>query len=285
MARGARKDRGALMAAAGDAFSRLQASTDAVDEAAGAALALGRTELFCLDLLFRRGRMSVDALRRESGLPPETLRRALSRLQLAGYTHQVPGSGRGGAAEIEPTLHAKAWVETIWGPLRDEGIAWLSGRSERELEIALRFIEEAIEIQRRNAERIRALAEAPASRRPTSNRPRGVLSPAALQRVILYARAHLEEPLPLSELAARAGLSQTHFARAFHATTGETPRRFVEKLRLEKAEQLLRESDAPISDVALACGFSSQSRLTTAFRRAMGVTPARFRRSGAAPLD
>ncbi|RKH88769.1 helix-turn-helix transcriptional regulator, partial [Corallococcus sp. AB038B] len=57
-----------------------------------------------------------------------------------------------------------------------------------------------------------------------------------------------------------------------------TPRAYVERLRVEKAEGLIRDTELPLADIALACGFSSQSRFTTAFRRATGFTPARYRR-------
>jgi AraC family transcriptional regulator len=50
---------------------------------------------------------------------------------------------------------------------------------------------------------------------------------------------------------------------------------------VEKAQELLRDTELPLADIALACGFSSQSRLTTAFRRATGFTPARYRKGAA----
>jgi len=106
----------------------------------------------------------------------------------------------------------------------------------------------------------------------------GALSAAALRRVCLFIDTNLDRPLQLRELAAAARLSPFHFARAFKAATCRTPRRFVLEARLAQAARLLRVTERSVAEVAFACGFSSQSRLTTAFRLATGSTPARFRR-------
>jgi AraC family transcriptional regulator len=63
----------------------------------------------------------------------------------------------------------------------------------------------------------------------------------------------------------------------FRLSAGESPHRFLLRRRVERAKCLLREGRSPLGEVALACGFSSQSHLTARFRELTGVTPRRYR--------
>ncbi|MGD0719926.1 MAG: helix-turn-helix domain-containing protein [Roseiarcus sp.] len=110
-------------------------------------------------------------------------------------------------------------------------------------------------------------------------RPAGELSRAQLDRVVDCMEANLARPLSLADLAAAAGLSQTHFARRFKATTGSAPHQHVMRLRLQRAQRLLRETPRSIAQVAFECGFAHQGHLTRVFNRLAGVTPAAFRRA------
>jgi AraC family transcriptional regulator len=116
----------------------------------------------------------------------------------------------------------------------------------------------------------------------TSRRSRpiykGGLPAKQLRRIVEYINIHLRDELRLAELAAISGMSPHHFGEAFKISMGKPPHRYVTEKRVYRARELLRK-DWPISDVAYAVGFSSQSHLTTNFRRLMGITPARFRRS------
>ena len=85
------------------------------------------------------------------------------------------------------------------------------------------------------------------------------------------------------ELARQAGLSESHFRQVFRQAMGTTPNRYVQHQRLERARELLANTNLPIAGVAAECGFASQSYLTTCFRAAYAVTPTRFRRD--AELD
>ncbi|MFP2904675.1 helix-turn-helix domain-containing protein [Pyxidicoccus sp. 3LFB2] len=264
-------------------FSRevplFQSAAEAVNDAAGVVLALGRTELQYLDRL-RYGPATGLELATVVGLGNREHADVLDRLELAGYVRARSAGDSGREERVELTPHALEWIESLWGPLRDEGFRHFSKWRTRDLAVVARFLAQARAIQEAHTVRLRALASVPASSRPRPNRARGGLSPAALRRVHLFAIAHLEGPLQLADLAARAQLSPYHFARAFKSSTGETPRAYVERLRVEKAEGLMRDTALPLADIALACGFSSQSRFTTAFRRATGFTPARYRRGG-----
>jgi transcriptional regulator GlxA family with amidase domain len=88
----------------------------------------------------------------------------------------------------------------------------------------------------------------------------------------------------LAELARRACMSERHFRRRFRDGTGTTPARYVERVRVEAARELLERTTVPVEEVATRCGFGSPETLRRACLRVMGVGPAdyrgRFRTSG-----
>jgi len=113
---------------------------------------------------------------------------------------------------------------------------------------------------------------------------RGGLSPAVTRRVCDYIEGHLDEKIRLDGLAARAGLSTDHFARAFHQSVGVPPHTYLLRRRLEHVEHMLRDTHAPLSEIAQATGFSDQSHLARHFRRWAGMSPRQVRRSERNPL-
>ncbi len=258
----------AVLAELRQGFPAFQRALVAVDEAAAEVLALEETDLRCIDVL-RQGPLDDVAL---AGAPAASRRRVVmlvARLESTGF---VRTRVEAGARLRELTPLAEQWVETIWGPLRDEGAGLLSGYSTPELGALARFMRECGGLQLRHAGRIAAMTEA-----PRAVRSRGGLSPAALRRVQLFVDANLGTPLRLEALAERAGVSLFHFARAFRVSTGETPSAYVRRLRVERALRLLRETELSIGRIALDCGYSSQSKLGTAVRAATRLTPARYR--------
>ena len=88
---------------------------------------------------------------------------------------------------------------------------------------------------------------------------------------------HLDDDLGVAALAARAGMSERTFARAFKDETGSTPAAYVERLRLEAARRLLETSDLTVGAVAKAVGLGGPERLHRAVRRHLGTTPDRYR--------
>lgn len=106
---------------------------------------------------------------------------------------------------------------------------------------------------------------------------RGGLAPAVLRRVKARIDAQLGEPLTLADLAMEAGLSEFHFSRMFRQSEGMAPHQYVMKRRLAQAEQWLRHSSRSITDIALACGFSSASHFSQRFRAEYGITPSALR--------
>jgi len=105
----------------------------------------------------------------------------------------------------------------------------------------------------------------------------GGLTPTRLKRVSDYIEAHLDADPTLSDLAAAAGLSRYHFAREFQLATGQTPLRYLQQRRIERAEELLANTALPLVEVALAVGFKSQEHFTTVFKRLTGTTPGAYR--------
>jgi len=114
-------------------------------------------------------------------------------------------------------------------------------------------------------------------RRPISSRHR--LHDGRLRRVLAYIEEHLAEDITVADLANVACLSIFHFTRAFAATMGVPPHRYVSQRRLESAKVMIATGRASLSEIALDCQFSSESSFTRAFRRAIGMTPAAYRRT------
>ena len=113
--------------------------------------------------------------------------------------------------------------------------------------------------------------------RTQAQQHRGGLAPQQSARVIDHMQAHLDRPVTLRELAALAGLSPWHFARAFHQSHGAPPHRYLTRLRIQRAQELLRHSNLPVGRIAIAVGYSPQ-QLARHFRAATGVAPSEYRR-------
>jgi AraC-like DNA-binding protein len=90
------------------------------------------------------------------------------------------------------------------------------------------------------------------------------------------------EPLDVATLARVAHVSPAHFSRTFRRTFGETPHRYLQRRRIERAMALLRTTDLSVVDVALAVGFSSHGTFSRTFRDLLGTSPTGYRRSAPA---
>ncbi|GGU28765.1 GlxA family transcriptional regulator [Streptomyces violascens] len=89
---------------------------------------------------------------------------------------------------------------------------------------------------------------------------------------------HPDGDLSVEALAQRASLSPRHFARAFHAETGTTPGRYVERVRLEHARRLLEETPSGVREVSRAAGYGTPEAMRRAFVKTLGTAPAEYRR-------
>jgi AraC family transcriptional regulator len=98
-----------------------------------------------------------------------------------------------------------------------------------------------------------------------------------INRAVDYVTRNLAQPLRLEEVARAACFSSYHFHRIFRALMGETLASFVKRVRLERAVYLLSHREgATLTQIALACGFSSSSDFSRSFRAAYGVPPSAF---------
>jgi AraC-like DNA-binding protein len=115
------------------------------------------------------------------------------------------------------------------------------------------------------------LAHLPLSVDSATNR--GGLAPARANRICEYIDSHLQENIALEALAEIAQLSVHHFARAFRQSLGIPPHNYIVQRRVEHAQQLLRNTDLPLSEIAMVAGFTDQSHLARHFRTITGVSP------------
>jgi AraC-like DNA-binding protein len=89
--------------------------------------------------------------------------------------------------------------------------------------------------------------------------------------------ARYREPLDVPALARAAHLSPAHFSREFRRAFGETPHQYLLTRRLERAAELLRNTDRSVADVCFSVGLRSIGSFTTSFRRSYGLSPTEYR--------
>jgi AraC family transcriptional regulator len=119
---------------------------------------------------------------------------------------------------------------------------------------------------------LRGFLHMPAPRKPAAAPPTAVLRAVALMR------ARLPENLSLEALAKAAGLSPFHFARQFKTATGHPPHDYHIRLRVDRAQELLRTrgNQWTLAAIASECGFVDQSHFSRHFKRVVGVTPGEY---------
>ena len=127
-----------------------------------------------------------------------------------------------------------------------------------------------------------AMALTAALLRPGGKPPsvqKGGLSPRPLQRVLAHLEEHWCGQISLADLARIAGVSTSHFGRAFKTSTGVAPFRWQMNIRIQRAQEMLLQTRLPLTDIALTTGFSDQSHFTRAFRQGVGISPGVWRKA------
>ena len=123
------------------------------------------------------------------------------------------------------------------------------------------------------------LAQTYGDLQPGSRLRRGGLTGWQERRAKDYLSANLGGEGSLKEVAALCGLSTSHFAKAFKATTGIAPHQWLVRRRIEVAQALLKVPSLSLTEVALRCGFADQSHFTRVFCRIVGISPGAWRRN------
>lgn len=105
----------------------------------------------------------------------------------------------------------------------------------------------------------------------------GGLPERQLLHVLEYLDNHLDQEIKLADLAALVGMSQFHFSHLFKQSIGLPPYQYLLQQRVERAKQLLKQTDRTIVEIAFLCGFNSHSHLSKQFRQLTGITPTAYR--------
>ncbi|GGZ22709.1 transcriptional regulator [Streptomyces poonensis] len=90
------------------------------------------------------------------------------------------------------------------------------------------------------------------------------------------------QPLDVPALARIAHVSEAHFTRTFRAVFGETPHRYLQRRRVERAMFLLRETDHSVTDICFEVGFNSTGTFSRTFREIVGRSPREYRKAAVA---
>ncbi|HEX5055170.1 MAG TPA: AraC family transcriptional regulator [Gammaproteobacteria bacterium] len=104
------------------------------------------------------------------------------------------------------------------------------------------------------------------------------LRPSRLRRTLEYIDIHLNRDISLHTLARLNGMSACHFPRMFKRSTGLSPLQYINRRRMQVGKELLHKTRLPVSEIALATGYSNTSHFISLFKRYYGVTPGAFRK-------
>lgn len=112
----------------------------------------------------------------------------------------------------------------------------------------------------------------------------GGLAPWQVARVMRFIDANLRGKIGPQDFAHLTRLSAGHFTRAFRATVGEPPHAHLIRRRIDRAKELMLETDLPLANIAFDCGLTDQAHMTRLFNRVVGVSPGAWRRAHVAAI-
>ena len=117
----------------------------------------------------------------------------------------------------------------------------------------------------------------------TEGLPRPSPNPLVLE-ILAFFQERFREPLRMDELEGRLGYTRAHLNRVFHAVTGQSLKSYLVSRRIRHACLLLRTTAQPVTEVALASGFSDLSQFNRSFRQRTGLAPSVYRKSDRTPM-
>ena len=120
---------------------------------------------------------------------------------------------------------------------------------------------------------------------PTTREPVGYAAPARLREAIILMERNLEQPLRIGEIVERLGLSQRQLERLFRRHTGVSPVRYYLDVRLDRARGLVTQTELPMVDIAVACGFGSAVQFSRTYKQRFGLVPSKDRVEGRVPFQ
>lgn len=99
-----------------------------------------------------------------------------------------------------------------------------------------------------------------------------------IENAISYMNENYDHPIPLELLFKKSNMSRRNFYRHFKNCTGTSPTEYLVQLRLRRAMELLRDTDATISEASAVCGFTDVNYMCRVFKKRFGITPGEFRK-------
>lgn len=106
----------------------------------------------------------------------------------------------------------------------------------------------------------------------------GGLRPWQIRKIEAFVRERLPDAIRVGELCREARMSPSHFSRIFKKSLGETPQAYVRRQRLERACRLMLVTTLPLTEIALACGYTDHAHFSRNFRAVFDLSPAAWRR-------
>ena len=146
-------DKSDLIQAVARLIADLQDATESVDEAAAHYLGVNLTDLRCLALIGRTP-MAHGELAVATGRTPAAITIAVDRLEKAGLAERIPDANDRRRLLVRPSEVAWSQIQTIWGPIEEEGTRLLAGYTIQQLHFLQSFLHEGIQLQKKHSERL-----------------------------------------------------------------------------------------------------------------------------------
>lgn len=105
----------------------------------------------------------------------------------------------------------------------------------------------------------------------------------SIKTVLSYIKDNYKEKIHISDLAGQANLNQQYFCRFFKKAIGRSPMAYLNDYRIRQARRLLEETDLPVTEVCLECGYNNLGNFLKEFRKAAGTTPLKYRKLAESP--